>query len=251
MVVWLTWRLLGYWLVRRGHTEEQAWGSRLRMFGIAAALLLVVIAVSVTLLVTGQLDGMITLAGRLDQRGSIVYSNPSFRWTSWASDVSVSGEHNDLNPIFTSRLGQVGFQLRRNLDKKKTKTWFVRYSFSQTGLTKLLIPDLVPEDQRAALLERLDQRVRRLRARGVVLVDRDVRWQVVEGQSDGARFQVPVRLRFPLNERLRPGAVVDLQIFNPATQQYESSEFVAIVDPSGWTASMWPTARRHTPSAPV
>src|SRR5205085_5585409 len=26
------------------------------------------------------------LGARLDQRGSIVYSNPSFRWTSWAAD---------------------------------------------------------------------------------------------------------------------------------------------------------------------
>src|SRR5262249_765562 len=50
-------------------------------------------------------------------------------------------------------------------------------------------------------------------------------------------FQVPVRLRFPLNERLRPGASLDLHIFNAASQQYESSEFVALVDPSGWTAS--------------
>jgi len=84
------------------------------------------------------------LGARLDQRGSIVYSNPSFRWTSWAADISVSGEHNEQNPIFTSRLGQFGIQLHRPLDKKKTKNWFFRYNFSQTGLTHLLIPELVP-----------------------------------------------------------------------------------------------------------
>ena len=92
------------------------------------------------------------LGARLDQRGSIVLSDPHFRWTSWDADVSVSGEHNSQIPIFTSRLGQFGFQLRRHLDKKKTKTWFVRYSFSQTGLTRLLIPELVPaSDQHVRL----------------------------------------------------------------------------------------------------
>jgi outer membrane protein assembly factor BamA len=88
------------------------------------------------------------LGARLDQRGSIVYSNPNFRWTNWASDFSLSGEHNSQNPIYTSRLGQLGFTLRRALDKKKTKNFFLRYSFSETGLTRLLIPDLVPASDR-------------------------------------------------------------------------------------------------------
>ncbi len=88
------------------------------------------------------------LGARLDQRGSIVYTDPSFRWTSWIADVSLTGEHNSQNPIFTSRLGQLGFQLHRPLDKKKTKNWFLRYSFSETGLTHLLIPELVPASDR-------------------------------------------------------------------------------------------------------
>jgi outer membrane protein insertion porin family len=88
------------------------------------------------------------LGARLDQRGSIVYSNPSFRWTSWAADVSISGEHNEQNPIFTSRLGQFGLQFHRPIDKKKTKNWFFRYNFSETRLTRLLIPELVPASNR-------------------------------------------------------------------------------------------------------
>jgi outer membrane protein insertion porin family len=92
------------------------------------------------------------LGARLDQRGSIVLSDPHFRWTSWEADISLSGEHNSQIPIFTSRQGQLGFQFRRHLDKKKTKTWFARYSFSQTGLTHLLIPELVPvSDQHVRL----------------------------------------------------------------------------------------------------
>jgi outer membrane protein assembly factor BamA len=92
------------------------------------------------------------LGARLDQRGSIVFSDPHFRWTNWASDISLSGEHNTQNPIYSSRLGQFGFTLRRALDKKKTQNFFLRYSFSQTGLTHLLIPDLVPaSDQHVRL----------------------------------------------------------------------------------------------------
>jgi outer membrane protein assembly factor BamA len=84
------------------------------------------------------------LAARLDQRASFVYSDPSFRWSSWAADFSLSGEHNSENPIFTSRLGQFGIQFHRPIDSKKTKNWFVRYTFTETGLTRLLIPELVP-----------------------------------------------------------------------------------------------------------
>ena len=75
-------------------------------------------------------------------------SDPNLRWTNWASDFSISGEHNSQNPIYTSRLGQLGFTLRRALDKKKTQNFFLRYSFSETGLTRLLIPDLVPASDR-------------------------------------------------------------------------------------------------------
>lgn len=83
-------------------------------------------------------------AGRLDQRGLISYDDPNFRWTDWKSTVSLSGEHNSENPIFTSRQGQGVWQFQRSLDEKKTKNFFVRYSFTETGLTRLLIPQLVP-----------------------------------------------------------------------------------------------------------
>jgi outer membrane protein insertion porin family len=92
------------------------------------------------------------LAGRLDQRGSINYIDPMFRWTNWSSNLSVSGEHNSQNPIFSSRQAQYGFQLQRPLNKDKTQNLFLRYSLSQTGLTRLLIPALVPaEDQHVRL----------------------------------------------------------------------------------------------------
>lgn len=84
------------------------------------------------------------LAGRLDQRFNIGYLDPHFRFTNWSSNVTLSGEHNSENPIFTSRMAQIGWQLQRALNKDKTNNFFLRYNFSETGLTRLVIPDLVP-----------------------------------------------------------------------------------------------------------
>ncbi len=84
------------------------------------------------------------LAGRLDQRGAAEFSDPYFRWTDWSSHLILSGEHDSQNPIFTSRLAQLSFQLKHALNQDKTQNFFVQYSLKQTGITGLLIPDLVP-----------------------------------------------------------------------------------------------------------
>jgi outer membrane protein assembly factor BamA len=92
------------------------------------------------------------LAGRLDQRGSISYQNPAFRGSSWASNLTVAGEHDATNPIFTSRFAEAGFQLQKPLDKNRSKNAFLRYNYRQTGLTRLLIEGLIPtEDQHVRL----------------------------------------------------------------------------------------------------
>lgn len=88
------------------------------------------------------------LAGRLDQRAAATFMDPSFRWTKWSSSLTLSGEHNSENPIFTARLGTGAWQLQRPLNSDKTQNLFLRYSFSETGLTRLLIPDLVPPSDR-------------------------------------------------------------------------------------------------------
>jgi outer membrane protein insertion porin family len=92
------------------------------------------------------------LAARLDQRGAITYTDPYFRGTNWSSSFNIGGEHDAENPIFTSLLGQAGYQLQHALNSDKTTNLFLRYNYSQTGLTNLLIPDLVPaEDQHVRL----------------------------------------------------------------------------------------------------
>jgi outer membrane protein insertion porin family len=88
------------------------------------------------------------LGARLQQNGSIIYTDPMFRWTNWASTFSLTGQHNSENPIFTLRQGQFGYQLQRALNRDKTTNLFLRYSFTETGLSNLLIPSLVPAQDR-------------------------------------------------------------------------------------------------------
>ncbi|HTK96310.1 MAG TPA: POTRA domain-containing protein [Terriglobales bacterium] len=88
------------------------------------------------------------LGARLDQRGSITFTNPHFRGSDWSSNITIDGEHNSENPIFTSRLGEAGYQFQRVLDQAGTQNLFFRYNFRQTGLSGLLIPELVPPDDR-------------------------------------------------------------------------------------------------------
>jgi outer membrane protein assembly factor BamA len=92
------------------------------------------------------------VAGRLDQRGNITYTDPSLRWTNWTASLIGSAEHNSQNPIFTARLGQVTAQMQHPLNPDRTQNFLARYSFNVTDLTRLLIPDLVPpEDQHVRL----------------------------------------------------------------------------------------------------
>jgi outer membrane protein assembly factor BamA len=95
------------------------------------------------------------LGARLDQRGQITYTDPFFRWTNWSSNFNIGGEHDAQNPIFTSVIGQAGYQLQRALNPDKTMNLFLRYNYSQTGLTNLLIPGLVPPEDRHVRLSTL------------------------------------------------------------------------------------------------
>ncbi len=93
-----------------------------------------------------------TFVGRLDQRGSLTYTQPSFLGTQWHSSSLLSAEHDSENPIFTDRIGTLGFQLQRPLRSKllhgkKTTNLFLRYNFQYTHITNLLIPELVPPNQ--------------------------------------------------------------------------------------------------------
>src|SRR6202007_224989 len=89
---------------------------------------------------------------RLDQRALLTYSDPHLRGTWWSSMFSASGERTSENPIFTAELGQVSFQIERYLDPKHRTTLRARYSYQQTYLSNITIPELVlPENQRVRL----------------------------------------------------------------------------------------------------
>ena len=91
-------------------------------------------------------------AGRLDQRVAGYYIDPNFRWSSWGSTLSIQAERDEENPVYSSQIETGSAQLQRFLDKKKADVFFIRYSFSQTDLTRILIPDLVPpQDQHVRL----------------------------------------------------------------------------------------------------
>ena len=83
-------------------------------------------------------------AGRLDQRAAVYYIDPRIFWTRWRATTSISAEVNEENPIYSSRQGLGSFELQRDLDKSKKTSLFLRYSFSQTDLSRILIKDLVP-----------------------------------------------------------------------------------------------------------
>jgi outer membrane protein insertion porin family len=92
------------------------------------------------------------LAARLIQRGSLIYTDPYFRSTDWSSTVGFSYEHNAENPIYTSLQLQSWIQFEHPLNTARTTNIFLRYQFSKTDLTQILIPDLVPpSDQHVRL----------------------------------------------------------------------------------------------------
>jgi outer membrane protein assembly factor BamA len=95
------------------------------------------------------------LAARLQQNASIIYTDPMFHWTNWSSTFSLTGQNNSENPIFSIRQGQFGYQLQRALNRDKTTNLFLRYSFGETGLSNLLIPGLVPPQDRHVRLSTL------------------------------------------------------------------------------------------------
>jgi outer membrane protein insertion porin family len=91
-------------------------------------------------------------AGRLDQRAAAYYINPNFRWSKWGSTASILVEKDEENPVYSSQIESASYQFQRFLDKKKADVFFLRYSFSQTDLTRILIPELVPtQDQHVRL----------------------------------------------------------------------------------------------------
>ena len=92
------------------------------------------------------------LLARLDQRALATYIDPHFRGSNWKSLLSISAERTSQNPLFTARLGDASLQLERTIDRNRSTTVQLRYDFRRTGLSNLLVPELVlPEDRSVRL----------------------------------------------------------------------------------------------------
>jgi outer membrane protein insertion porin family len=103
----------------------------------------------------GQTLSFTGFAGRLDQRGAAYYIDPRFMWSPWRATTSFSADRNEENPVYSSQQEVGSFQVQRELDKAKTTTLFLRYSFSQTNLTRVEIPSLVLQIDRKVRLSTL------------------------------------------------------------------------------------------------
>ena len=100
----------------------------------------------------GETLSFTAFAGRLDQRGAVYYIDPNFMWSSWRATASFLAERNEENPVYSSQQELGSLQMQRELDKAKTNTLFLRYSFSKTDLPRVEIPNLVlPADQHVRL----------------------------------------------------------------------------------------------------
>jgi outer membrane protein assembly factor BamA len=100
----------------------------------------------------GESFSFTAFAGRLDQRVAVYYIDPNFRWSPWRATPSFSYERNEENPIFSSQQELGTYQIQRSIDHAQKNILFLRYSYSKTDLTRVLIPALVlPADQHVRL----------------------------------------------------------------------------------------------------
>jgi outer membrane protein insertion porin family len=96
----------------------------------------------------GESFSFTAFAGRLDQRAAIYYIDPNLRWSRWRATPSISYERNEENPIFSSQQEMATFQIQRPIDKDNKNIFFLRYGYSHTNITRVLISALVPERDR-------------------------------------------------------------------------------------------------------
>ena len=67
--------------------------------------------------------------------------------------MSILAERDEENPVYSSQVENGSAQLQKiSGSRRKHDVFFMRYSFSQTDLTRILIPELVlPQDQHVRL----------------------------------------------------------------------------------------------------
>ena len=79
----------------------------------------------------GESITMALLGARLIQRVGFSYADPYFIGKNWGSNVTITGERNSENPIYTSKYEDFGFQLQRSLNAAGTKTLSLGYGLDR------------------------------------------------------------------------------------------------------------------------
>jgi outer membrane protein insertion porin family len=95
------------------------------------------------------------LLSRLDQKALNSYNQPHFIGSNWQSLTSFSLERSSENPLFTATLGDLSFQVERQISRKSNTRLQFRYDFNKTSLSHLLVPDLVLDRDRSVRLSTL------------------------------------------------------------------------------------------------
>lgn len=103
----------------------------------------------------GDSLSLTAFAGRLDQRGAIYLITPKIFWEAWRATTSFSIERDEENPIFSFQQGVSSFQLQKPIDRAQKDILFLRYSFNKTSITRVLISQLVPAQDRNVRLSTL------------------------------------------------------------------------------------------------
>lgn len=109
----------------------------------------------------GESFSFTAFAGRLDQRAAIYYIDPNLSWSLWRATPSISYERNEENPIFSSQQEMATYQIQRPIDKANKNIFFLRYGYSHTNLTRVLISALVPQRDRNIRLSTISANVTR------------------------------------------------------------------------------------------
>ena len=96
----------------------------------------------------GDSISLTAFAGRLDQRGAIYLIDPKLFWEAWRGTTTLSIERDEENPIFSFQQAEGSFQLQKPINRSRTDILFLRYTLNKTDLTRILIPELVPQEDR-------------------------------------------------------------------------------------------------------
>ncbi len=100
----------------------------------------------------GETASAALLLSRLDQRALLTYLQPHFIGSRWKSLSSFSVERTTENPLFAAGLGDLSFQVERDLGSNNNTRLQLRYDFNKTSLSHLLVPELVlPQDRNVHL----------------------------------------------------------------------------------------------------